>query len=408
MFTNPQFSFSTEPAWQTNFLGASSLPVGLSASGGTNGTYFNSSGVLTAGSSPRFDYNASTLGSLGLLVEESRTNLLTTSTNLSGWSTSGLTISTGATTSPDGTVDAGKLVASTAGSILAYKSATVSNSTAYTFSCCLKQSNARYGFIAFNDSVGDVGVSFDFQAGTVGSTFTASGGGTLLSAATIQNLGNGWWRVSISKTSTSTSLVPFVGPCDNASTTSGRPNYSAGSGNGIYVFGAQLEAGTFATSYIPTTSTSVQRTADVLTFSGVPLTALQGASGSVIIQLLDENSTNPAAIKNIIAGTNSILYHDTTGKVGTTNGTNILLTGSAATWSSATRVGLAWGPSARAIAATGISNATDANSASNGGTIYLGSSNGSSAENAWFQGISIYKQNIANLLQSKMTVNGRY
>lgn len=62
------------PVWQANFLTASSLPAGLTASGGANGTYFNSSGILTSGSAPRFDYDPATLAPRGLLVEEARTN----------------------------------------------------------------------------------------------------------------------------------------------------------------------------------------------------------------------------------------------------------------------------------------------------------------------------------------------
>lgn len=399
MFTNPQFLFSTEPAWQANFLGASSLPAGLSASGGTNGTYFNSSGVLTAGSAPRFDYsyNGSVWVPAGLLIEGAATNITRYSQtiNTTNWNPDKSAMTVNAAVAPDGTTSATKINPTSSSNPIIYISQSGSSGI-WTQSFYAKAAGMSWVYIrpANNDS-GKV-IWFNVTTGVVG---TSLGGYTGI----ITNVGNGWYRCSVTSTASITPSFAVIGPTDADNST-----FATVSSNGIYVWGAQAENNSFPTSYVPTTSAAVTRTADVVQFTGASLTALQGAQGGVVIQLLDENATNPTAIKSIINGTNNILYHDTTGKAGTTNGTNILLTASAATWTAATRIGLAWASGARALAATGLSNATDANSASNSGTLYLGSSNGSAAENAWFQGISIYRQNIAKLLQSKMTVNGPY
>jgi hypothetical protein len=142
---------------------------------------------------------------------------------------------------------------------------------------------------------------------------------------------------------------------------------------------------------------------------GGALTTLQGSQGAVIVQMLSEGSSNPSSITNIIKGTNSILYRDTTGKLGTTNGTTVLLTSGTPTWTSVNRVGLSWSPGNRLLNYTAATAANDNNSAANGGTIYLGSNNGSNAENGWYQSFGIYNQPLANSnLQPRLVVGAPY
>jgi hypothetical protein len=97
------------------------------------------------------------------------------------------------------------------------------------------------------------------------------------STGTITNFGNGWYRVTHSR-STASGGISFglrlanansslVVPCDGIS--------------GAFVFGAQLETGSVATSYIPTTTGTASRSADVISVSGAVSGAIGQTEGTI-------------------------------------------------------------------------------------------------------------------------------
>jgi hypothetical protein len=132
---------------------------------------------------------------------------------------------------------------------------------------------------------------FDLDAGTI---FVVNSIGTGAATAEIQNAGNGWYRCILSYTpeasiSHSPGLFPVL---DN-----GTFNYTGTTGFGVFVWGAQFEAGDFATSYIPTVLSQVTRSADVATMTGTNFSDWYSAgAGGFVARVLPStvSGTRPA------------------------------------------------------------------------------------------------------------------
>ncbi len=222
-------------------------------------TFFNSAGVLTsaATNAPRFDYNPSTLAAQGLLIEESRANLFTYSAQFddAAWLKGG-TISANEIVAPDGTLSADLLTAANttfSGSLR--QTPTVTSATAYTISAFVKKNNWRYVGLRFSTSTFGATEQvpfYDFDTDAV------SNGGVTGATITRTLVGNGWVRLAMTFTSTSTSGTSQIWITDSNGATAPA---KAGT-ESVYVWGAQLEAGAFPTSYIPTTTTALTRAQD--------------------------------------------------------------------------------------------------------------------------------------------------
>lgn len=204
---------------------------------------------------PRFDYDPVTLAPRGLLIEEQRTNLLTYSEQFdnAAWTKSNSTVTANATTSPDGTVDADKIVeTATTAAFSAVQAPTMALSTSHTFSCYMKAAERSFGVMNIFTGTASCWTWFDLSSGTVA---TLGAGAT----ATITPARDGWYRCTLT-IATAASGTPNVAIWPAA--TNGVLSYAGTAGSGIFVWGAQLEAGAFATSYIPTVASQVTRTAD--------------------------------------------------------------------------------------------------------------------------------------------------
>jgi hypothetical protein len=253
-------------------------------------TFFNSAGVLTSAAvdAPRFDYNPSALAAQGLLVEESRTNLLTYSEDFSNavWSPTLVTVTSNTTVAPSNTTTADTITDSVDAAPTTHLlqiSASITNGVSYTISCFAKQ-GTLVGFAFLFPATGftsNISARFRLDTGVVASTDAGV-------TAAITNAGNGWYRCTATATATSTVSAAFQLRTANATTT-----FYQGTGTGtIILWGAQLEAGAFPTSYIPTTVAQVTRAADVASVN--TLSPWYNAStGTIFAEFL--RNTTPAA-----------------------------------------------------------------------------------------------------------------
>lgn len=206
----------------------------------------------------RFDHNPITRESLGLLIEEQRTNLMTYSQELdnAAWTKqTNVTISANSTVAPDGTITADTVTTSGISPNLLYPTlATGANSTTYTASVYAKAGTAttfRFG-LTINSEIATGYYDFDLSAATA---TNATSGFTSMSAS-ITAVGGGWYRCTVTGT-TPASGVTLIGLLYRS--------FVAGS---VFIWGAQVEAGAFATSYIPTAASQVTRNADAASMTG--------------------------------------------------------------------------------------------------------------------------------------------
>ena len=194
----------------------------------------------------RSNSTATRVNSAGL-IEEVRTNLvLQSETFETTWSPQIVTISANATTAPNGTLTADKLVAAVgAGTSVQHRvdQTTTSAIGVNTFSVYGKKSEIDI----IQLRIGVNGAGFDLTSGTTGG---AAAGVT----SSILNAGNGWYRCSITFTSVAANEIVRI----NLATTLSPPSSFIGDGvSGAFIWGAQLETGDIATDYIPTTTAAV-------------------------------------------------------------------------------------------------------------------------------------------------------
>lgn len=260
-------------------------------------TFVGSNGLIQSAAinDARFDHNPTTLASLGLRMEQGTTNLTKRSDNdfsNAYWDSTAnnVTAVDSVTTSPTG-------VASTASSITEIAGVSVTRhihqatgeftpaaSSAYTMSAWVKQpptDPVRYVQLAF--WVAGFGstayMNYDIQTGVVGT------GGAGITASSIVAYPNGWYRISA--TATSLASPASSGFQLGFSTTSGAVRTEAYTVvsplKSIYLWGAQVELSSFPTSYIPTTTSQLTRSADICSITGSDFTSFYNQSEGTIV-----------------------------------------------------------------------------------------------------------------------------
>lgn len=269
---------------------------------------------------PRFDYDPVTKVARGLLIEEQRTNLATFSNTFSdaSWVALGTkNVAASAIISPEGVANAWTLTDSSAVAFDGIqKSVTVAaDGTTYT------------GSIYILKTAGGTSSTFGINLAITGGTtvtnqprINTDTGAVLGGTATVTNAGL-WWRVSCSVTNNSSvgntnlsiSLYPSTAAYNSATDT------AAATGSAT-IYGAQMETGAFATSYIPTVGSTATRNADSASIT--TLTPwFNAAAGTLYVSAL-RSAVNPSAAPvafEIGDGTNNNRYLIYNPSAGTTS-----------------------------------------------------------------------------------------
>jgi hypothetical protein len=234
--------------------------------GSTAKPYFPTTDRLNV---PRLTYQNGGGGCPSLLLEKQSTNLITYSEDFTnaGWTKYNATITGNDTTSPDGTQNADKFVDSTNNDIHAlYLGITISSDT--TISIYVKSAEyTRFAISNLSDG-GDV----LFNLSTVAVISTSAN----FKNAKIESVGNGWYRISATTNGTSGGKAMGYQLVND----SGAVSFAGTGSKGVYVWGAQYEASSYPTSYIPTTSASATRVADSCSKTGI--SSLIGQTEGVI------------------------------------------------------------------------------------------------------------------------------
>ena len=208
---------------------------------------------------PRFDYDPVTLAPRGILIEEQRTNLQIYSEQfeVAPWVRTNLsTVTANSSAAPNGTMTADLLVSAVGAGITGIAITSFSFSAlTYTQSVFVKAATGvRYIQLLYTSGTTSSDyANFDLQTGTVA--------GGVYSSASMTNFGNGWYRISMTSIATAFTSGVWIIAVPAANSVRGAA-YTGNGTDSFLVWGAQLEAGAFATSYIPTVASQVTRTAD--------------------------------------------------------------------------------------------------------------------------------------------------
>jgi hypothetical protein len=229
---------------------------------GSTATYFDATGTMqtAASGAPRYDYDPVTHALNGLLIEEARTNVVTNSGALTNHVTVASTRTAAAISAPDGTLTGVRLTEDTTTNSdhsLDFIF-TPAGSTAYTHAVYVKAGIRTFVAVELRSGANWIGGNTvavaNLTAGTIANPLGVA------TAFTIQNAGNGWYRITVSGTTiASPGAITFrIALCDNA----GNWQYTGDGSSYAYFWGDQIEAGAFPTSYIPTTAATVTRSVE--------------------------------------------------------------------------------------------------------------------------------------------------
>jgi len=239
-----------------------------------------------------------------ILVEPSATNLLSYSEDFSNpdWTKSAVFVDSNQTEAPNGSIVADKLMEEGVNQThLLFKAGITDLGTISVYA---KQGDANNRLFQIRRDGGSNSWSwFDLQAGTV--EYQTQG------VASIEDAGNGWHRCTFTPTNSNGTVVFGL---SNGGLGRGE-SYTGDGTSGVYIWGAQLETGSVATSYIPTSGSTVTRAADDLVISGSDFSDFYNASeGTVYAESVTKKSDGQPFVFSANSDTSNriIYYYNTT------------------------------------------------------------------------------------------------
>jgi hypothetical protein len=284
---------ATSPSFEVNTLSTSVFIWGAQAVEGTEALpYLKTETRLNR---PRVDFSLP--GCPNLLLEPQRTNTLIYSDQFdnAAWVNINGTITPNTIASPSGVSSADTFTDNSTNGLHAIVRYSQWSTTQQTFTIYVKPNTLTKFFIA-NGSTGDA-VFFDLTTLTV-EGYT-SGLGNPMVNPTITPMANGWIRLSATHTATASQTLSFgFYKVFNATSLAATATY-IGTGETAYIWGAQLEVGSYATSYIPTTTASVTRNFETVVKTGIS-SLINGSEGVVFIEMAAFQDT--ATLREIIIG----------------------------------------------------------------------------------------------------------
>lgn len=281
------------------------LPAGVAFSRNSVATYFDSNGLLrtAAVDEPRFAYDPATNALRGLVFEGTRTNIAIHSNDLTdaSWIKSSATVTVETVLAPDGT-PANKLVESATSALhqISQTGRVLTGSTTYIRSVYAKGDGSGRMLFLDTDSYGNwvnVGsVKYNLDNGTIDSA------GSSVEAYGIEACPNGWYRCWLASTSIA---APAAVPFDIHLAVAAGTTYLGDGTSGVYLWGAQLEAGAGPSSLIPTTSAAVTRESETAEVTDM---SWYNASAGTLLMDCAERTPSTAVTFNMSIGTDTPNY----------------------------------------------------------------------------------------------------
>ncbi len=323
-----------------DFTAMSGLDSRFTFTRASTGTYINSAGLVTTMAAAstndptkaRFDHDPTTLAPRGLLIEASATNELQRSNefNTSPWYTSNFntpTIASPAVTDPAGGTNTWYCVPSGVGSVIhGFRYNTTFTAVNYTFSIWAKAAQ-HDKFVISDASSGQGACRFDLTAKTAN---VITGIVTPTNPQIIE-YPNGWFRCSFTMVmAASTRGMTYSSYPTGASIGAFGATFTATGIDGMYFYGAQTELASFASSYIPTGSSTVQRAADSCSMTGTNFSSWFNSTEGTFVatfQTTYSGTTDSTAFVLSLdsSGSKRIMYlQNGTQTVGSYDGTTIV------------------------------------------------------------------------------------